>query len=66
MQNNTKELCLVGYTRVSSDSQVDGYGLEVQRQAIAGWAKANGHRIIEVVSDAAVSGTVGGDCRVIR
>lgn len=58
MQNNTKKLRLVGYVRVSSDGQVDGYGLEVQRQAINGWAKANGHRITEVLADTAVSGTV--------
>ena len=41
MQQNTK-LRLVAYIRVSTDAQVDGYGLEVQTQALTAWCKANG------------------------
>jgi DNA invertase Pin-like site-specific DNA recombinase len=48
---------LVSYLRVSSESQVDGFGLPVQRRAVQKWAKSNGHRIIEEVVDAGVSGT---------
>jgi DNA invertase Pin-like site-specific DNA recombinase len=58
MQNNGKKLRLVGYVRCSTEGQVDRFGLETQRQAISSWAKANGHRVIEVVSDDAVAGTV--------
>jgi DNA invertase Pin-like site-specific DNA recombinase len=47
----------VAYIRVSTDAQVDGYGLESQTQALTAWAKANGHRVIEVFSDEGVSGT---------
>jgi DNA invertase Pin-like site-specific DNA recombinase len=48
---------LVAYLRVSSDSQVDGFGLDVQERACRKWAKSNGHRIIAVLKDAGVSGT---------
>ena len=55
--DNPRKLRLVGYLRCSTEGQIDGFGLESQRQAITAWANANGHRIIEVVSDEAVSGT---------
>ncbi|MCU1372351.1 MAG: resolvase [Ilumatobacteraceae bacterium] len=58
MQNNAKKLRLIGYLRCSTEGQVEKFGLEAQRQAISAWAKANGHRVIEVVSDDAISGTV--------
>lgn len=49
---------LIAYTRVSTKGQADdGYGLDVQEAAIRKWAKANGHRIVCVCSDAGVSGT---------
>ena len=48
---------LVAYLRVSSDSQIDGFGLPVQRKACRAWAKANGHRIVDEIVDAGVSGT---------
>lgn len=35
----------VGYPRVSSDSQVDGYGLDAQERTIRGYANANGYSI---------------------
>lgn len=47
---------LVGYVRVSSESQLDGYGLEVQRKAIRSWAKANSHKLVRIEEDAGVSG----------
>lgn len=48
---------LVAYLRVSTDAQLDGFGLQVQEKAIRAWAKANGHRIVEVFTDAGVSGS---------
>jgi len=49
---------LIAYTRVSTSGQAeDGFGLEVQERSIRRWAKANGHRIVGVCSDAGVSGT---------
>jgi DNA invertase Pin-like site-specific DNA recombinase len=49
---------LIGYLRVSSDAQIDGYGLETQEQAINAWAARNTHSVCRVVVDAGVSGTV--------
>lgn len=46
----------IGYVRVSSDKQVDGYGLDVQTDAIRAWAKEHGHRIVRIVADEGVSG----------
>lgn len=47
---------LTVYLRVSSDTQLDGYGLDVQERACRAWAKAHGHRIVAVFTDAGVSG----------
>jgi DNA invertase Pin-like site-specific DNA recombinase len=47
---------LIAYLRVSSDSQLDGFGLDVQLAAIRRWAKGNGHRMVETYTDAGVSG----------
>jgi DNA invertase Pin-like site-specific DNA recombinase len=49
---------LVSYLRVSTDKQVDGYGLDNQRADIAKWCKVNGHRIVAEYVDAGVSGTL--------
>lgn len=49
---------LVAYLRVSSESQLDGYGLDVQRKAVKAWAKANGHTIVAEYVDEGVSGTL--------
>lgn len=54
---------LVAYLRVSSESQVDGFGLEVQERACRSWAKANGHRVVSVETDAGISGSKGIDER---
>lgn len=58
MQNTGKKLRLVSYIRVSTDAQIDGYGLEAQTQASTRWAKAHGHRVVQVCSDEGVSGTL--------
>lgn len=49
---------LIAYLRVSSDSQVDGYGLDSQRAAVLRWAESQRFRVIRFVQDAGVSGTV--------
>ncbi len=50
---------LVAYLRVSSDSQLDGFGLDVQERAVRTWARTHGHRIVDVHTDAGVSGATG-------
>jgi DNA invertase Pin-like site-specific DNA recombinase len=49
---------LIGYLRVSSDGQVDAYGLDTQEEAVRRWAKQHRHSIVRMVADAGVSGTV--------
>jgi DNA invertase Pin-like site-specific DNA recombinase len=51
---------LVAYLRVSTDKQSEeGLGLEVQEQAIRRWARKSGHRVVDVFTDAGVSGSNG-------
>jgi DNA invertase Pin-like site-specific DNA recombinase len=38
---------LIGYLRISSESQLDGYGLDAQKASIQGWARNNRHRVVE-------------------
>ncbi len=47
---------LVAYLRVSSTTQLDGFGLDVQRKAVRAWAAANGHRIVAEHVDKGISG----------
>lgn len=54
---------LIGYIRVSTDGQLDGYGLDVQETALKAWAKANGHRLVGIERDEGVSGTTAHDDR---
>jgi DNA invertase Pin-like site-specific DNA recombinase len=42
---------LVGYIRVSSNGQLDGFGPDVQRKAIRSWAKAHGHKVTHWCED---------------
>ncbi|MCD6320826.1 recombinase family protein [Candidatus Bipolaricaulota bacterium] len=39
---------LIGYVRVSSVSQTQGYGLEVQRKAIEQYCEAHGHELLKI------------------
>jgi DNA invertase Pin-like site-specific DNA recombinase len=54
---------VVGYLRVSTAEQVEGFGLAVQRKVIAGYCKEKGFRLVEVFSDEGVSGSNGLDSR---
>jgi DNA invertase Pin-like site-specific DNA recombinase len=54
---------LIGYLRVSSDSQVDGYGLAMQEQAIRSWMGREQHIVGRFTVDAGVSGTVDASVR---
>jgi DNA invertase Pin-like site-specific DNA recombinase len=49
---------LVAYLRVSSEGQLDGYGLDVQERDCRRWARAHGHKISKVCVDEAKSGTL--------
>ncbi len=49
---------LAMYLRVSSEGQVDGFGLDTQEAACRTWARANGHRIVKVCSDEGLSGAL--------
>lgn len=52
-------LRLAGYVRVSTDRQAEvGYGLPVQRAALASWAADHGHRLIAVHADEGVTGSL--------
>jgi DNA invertase Pin-like site-specific DNA recombinase len=55
---------VLGYTRVSTQEQVTGFGLEVQAKAIKDYAKANGLRLVRTLSDEGQSGSNGLDARV--
>ena len=46
---------LVAYIRASTESQIDGFGLDVQERACRQWSKANGHLIVGVYKDAGIS-----------
>lgn len=47
---------VVAYLRVSTNGQVDRYGLDAQRQAVADWCAAHGHDIVGEEVDRGVSG----------
>lgn len=53
-----------GYVRVSTAEQVDGFGLEVQRNAIRDYCKAHKLRLVRVFADEGQSGSNGLDTRV--
>lgn len=42
---------------MSSEGQLDGFGLDVQEKMLTDWASRNSHRLITIHSDGAVRGT---------
>jgi DNA invertase Pin-like site-specific DNA recombinase len=54
---------VIAYRRVSTDAQVDGYGLDDQERAIKDWARAHGHRVVAWCTDEGLSGSNGLDTR---
>lgn len=54
---DTASLRLVAYLRVSSSGQLDGLGLDVQRDQVTKWAASHGHVVVRWCVDEAVSGT---------
>lgn len=56
-------LKLIGYGRVSTAGQLDGYGPAVQTKDLRAWAKTSGHALVGILFDEGVSGTVDADER---
>lgn len=54
----------VGYIRVSTETQLDGYGPEIQRTAVAELAAAEGITIAAMYTDDGISGSEDLDVRV--
>ena len=54
---------VIGYTRVSTAEQVDGFGLDVQANAIREYCKTRGLRLVTILSDEGQSGSNGLDDR---
>lgn len=46
---------VVGYIRVSDESQVDGYSLDAQRKEITRWCDRHGHELVGFYADEGVS-----------
>jgi DNA invertase Pin-like site-specific DNA recombinase len=55
---------VVGYLRVSTTEQVEGFGLDVQRKAIEEYCRKRRLRLVDVLSDEGQSGSNGLDRRV--
>lgn len=52
------------YLRVSTESQLSGFGMEVQREKCVTWAREHGHRIVRWFTDEGLSGGDGLDVRI--
>jgi DNA invertase Pin-like site-specific DNA recombinase len=47
----------IGYIRVSTESQIDGGGLDVQRDSITAYADTNALELVAIYTDAGISGS---------
>lgn len=56
-------LRVLGYARCSTQEQAQGLSIEVQVRRIASWCEAQEADLVDVVEDAAVSGTKRLECR---
>jgi DNA invertase Pin-like site-specific DNA recombinase len=54
----------VGYLRVSTTEQVEGFGLAVQEEGVRDYCRAHGLRLVGMESDEGVSGANGLDTRL--
>lgn len=55
-KGRSKRLRLVGYARVSTDNQAQEGTIEIQKQALSEYAKAQGYELVRVFCDEGVSG----------
>lgn len=55
--NATATIRAIGYLRVSTEGQLDGLGLDVQRSAIEALAEAEGLDLVAVFTDEGISGS---------
>jgi DNA invertase Pin-like site-specific DNA recombinase len=53
----------IGYLRVSTTEQVEGYGLAVQEEAVRAYCRQHGFRLVGMERDEGVSGANGLDSR---
>jgi DNA invertase Pin-like site-specific DNA recombinase len=58
-----RESQVVGYVRVSTQEQVGGFGLDVQRSAIERYCAEHGLKLVRIAEDAGISGSNGLDTR---
>jgi DNA invertase Pin-like site-specific DNA recombinase len=63
MGTQTATLRLIGLRRVSTNGQIDKYGLPSQTTDMKAFAKSHGYRIIRIETDAGLSGTLNEDDR---
>lgn len=54
---------VLGYVRVSTAEQVDGFGLTVQEKAIRAYCRSTGLQLVAILSDEGQSGSNGLDTR---
>ena len=54
---------VIGYVRVSTQEQIEGFGLAVQRDGIRAYCKERGLRLVDIASDEGISGSNGLDTR---
>jgi DNA invertase Pin-like site-specific DNA recombinase len=60
---NTAKLRLIGYRRVSTNGQVDRYGLPAQETDLRAYARSTGHRLVRIETDGAKPGSLPPDER---
>jgi DNA invertase Pin-like site-specific DNA recombinase len=53
----------IGYVRVSTTEQVEGFGLSVQEEAVRGFCRQHGLRLVGIERDEGISGGNGLDSR---
>src|SRR5438128_662028 len=53
-----RDMNVIIYTRVSSEEQVEKYGLQAQCDALRGLAARRGYTVVDEVADEGISGTI--------